>query len=139
MATWAFCDGNHFDLVALPRPADGDKAGIVAKHVDVRPNPTRSLLPLVILLVILAGVAVGLALHRGEGVAVPPPPFPSSPSPTRTPASKVDRSPPDPSQYRDDSTDSDERLRVVEGLVGLAERFGVLEAEAAARAPNRRM
>ena len=137
VATWAFGDGNRFDLVARPRPAGGDEAGVVAQQVDGRParNHNRTLLALATV-AFLALVAASLVRHRDGGVAVAPASLPAEASPpSRAPGSRADRSPPDPSRYRDDLDDLDERRRVTEGLVDMAERFGVLTPEAAARGP----
>ncbi len=67
---------------------------------------------------VLAGIGLGVAWHRGEGGAAPSPPRRS------TRAGDA----PDPSGYRDGPIDPDERRRVAEALVDLAERFGVVEA-----------
>ncbi|HMB05603.1 MAG TPA: hypothetical protein VKP69_17945 [Isosphaeraceae bacterium] len=140
VATWAFGNGNRFDLVALPRLAgverDASYLDPTALDRDVEAEgpdgaeggPGRSFptwlgraRPLVGGAAVLAGVGLGLARRHDRGEARPAPS--RALAPAATPES--DRPPPDRSAYRDDPLDPDERRRVAEALLDLADRFEV--------------
>jgi hypothetical protein len=131
MATWAFGNGNRFDLVALPRLAGAelDESYIDPAEIDAEAGPKRGpsgtterrlrrALPYLGAAALLIGAGLGLALRHDNTPTVPEPP---------TTAAAVIDQPPSLSAYRTGPTDPDERLRVSEALVGLAERFGVLD------------
>jgi hypothetical protein len=140
VATWAFGNRNRFDLVALPRltgdERDASYLDSTALDRDVAaeaPNepkggPGRSFptwlsraWPLVGGAAVLVGVGLGLALRHDWGEASPVP----SQVLASTPTSESDHPPPDRSAYRDDPIDPDERRRVAEALLDLADRFEV--------------
>jgi hypothetical protein len=138
VATWAFSTKNRFDLVALPRlglagsPRDAsylalsEVALLCEEERLARPVP-RGVLPMAIAGgVLLAGLIAGLVWRSNHGAnrAVPTAPAPLSPaaeSPAPIPA------PPDRAAYLGDpaENDPDERRRVLEALLDLAEQFGV--------------
>jgi hypothetical protein len=143
VATWAFGNGNQFDLVALPRLAgveldasyvdpaqleadpEGqrhDEAGLPADRFASR---LKRAMPILGVAALLLGAGLGLALRPGHKGA--------DPTPKVEAAAPFDRPPPDVSDYRSETADPEEESRVTEGLIDLAERFGAIDAEGPAR------
>ena len=147
LATWAFGNGNRFDLVALPRLAgverdasyldpsvldlekDSEEARVpLGRDVDSRPVRRAILLACA---AILAGIILGLLWRRGDGLARSLPETPAS-RPSHAPQPE----PPDRSAYDKAQDDPDERRRVSEALAALADRFGVAGVSARAHDPT---
>jgi hypothetical protein len=148
VATWAFANGNRFDLVALPRLATSG-ADLDASYLEpsalggaempsARPRGVARGKRLGHALPVVAGVSAlllgalsGLFWQRDRGQADararPDTPAPADIRPA------PEKSPPDRASYRDDPdpADPDERRRVAEALDDLAERFGVVAASSA--------
>jgi hypothetical protein len=147
VATFAFGNGNQFDLMALPHVT---VSGLDSSYVDLNTlrqsaleagNQTeralraeaadgRRLLNLPRLLIALAcvtigAVAVGVGLVRsGDRLRIPAAKSPSLVS--------VPQVPPALGLYGSERLDAGERRRVADGLVELAERFGVMNTSKAA-------
>lgn len=138
VATWAFGNGNRFDLVALPRlagveldPSYVDPATLDADPDPAAPTGTRMWLPpwcgrrtiyALAAGAILTGVLLGLALHADDRDD-------SRPAPT---ASTVPERRPRPTTIGDEAPSTpEERRRVAVALRDMAERFGVISADAA--------
>jgi hypothetical protein len=145
VATWAFSNGNRFDLVALPRIAGAELDATYIETTEFEygsagrfktaefllpPPPSRFPLPVrralpwgiaafVLVAALVAGATIAPALKSG-GVGPP-----AAPAPTPTPSPAFDTDYPDPAAYRGRSIDPAEESRVAEGLVDLAERLGV--------------
>lgn len=136
VATWAFGNGNHFDLVALPRLAgiEFDGSYVDLTQVDASPGrptlePTgprtgrwwktglQRAMPILGLSALLLGAALGIVLRPGDDK--PPPTLPEKI------ATSLDRPPPDASAYPSEIVDAEEKRRVTEGLVNLFEPFGL--------------
>jgi hypothetical protein len=136
VATWAFGNGNRFDLVALPRLAGVERdtsyldPAAFESMEEAPPRPRvdgwslARVLPLAGGATALAGMLLGLWWRQGDGVAraLPDPPARVASTAALT---APDRRPPDRAAYRDAPADPDERRRVGEALLALAERFGV--------------
>jgi hypothetical protein len=149
VATWAFGNGNRFDLVALPRlagvPLDAsyvDESALQAEaaapaSLEAAPasrGRLRRAFPALCVGAVLLGAWIGLAWRGDDTSAAPAAAPPPAPRVDHTAA--ADR--PAPPRPRSDSdlagaVDPDERRRVSEGLSALAERLGVLEGRLAAR------
>jgi hypothetical protein len=142
VATWAFGNGNRFDLVALPRLAG---VGLDFSYVD--PNtleggpgsahPSHRPALVGIATVALVGL-IGLAWGSLTGPKSTLSPSGSNPGPSSEPKSI----PPDPAGFGDEGLCDDERMLVSEALADLADRFcvGAIEAGPAtvmARIANR--
>ena len=142
VATWAFANGNRFDLVALPRLAG---IALDASYLDLAalggaaesaPNTRvsawwrRRAAALLILgsMVAVAALSSGVAWYRGNG------PAPAAPAPLSSIASPTEPEvpPPDRAAYRDEQAGAEQSRQVAEALLALAERFGVSAAEAGA-------
>ncbi|SIO30381.1 hypothetical protein SAMN05444166_3628 [Singulisphaera sp. GP187] len=144
VATWAFGNGNQFDLIALPRLAG---VGFDSSYVDlsqVEANPEgraadrqighwgtvlKRAMPILGLTALLVGAALGIVLRPDH----------DEPAPT---ANKVvtaplplplDRPPPDAADYPAEALDPEEKRRVIEGLINLAEQFGMRSADVPTR------
>ena len=123
VATWAFGNGNRFDLVALPRlegvEFDGsyrdaealDAPAATARHPRWRLVAAAG--------AILAVGVLGLSLRPHQGGSRPPG-SPGDPAPIAAAGP-----PPDPADYATDRPNPDDRRRVSEGLIDLADRSGV--------------
>jgi hypothetical protein len=131
VATWAFGNGNRFDLVALPRLAGVERD---ASYLDptalegeeetpTRPGiMTRGLvrgLAIAGALAALVGAILGLLWHPGNVSAR------ARPDPTRVVSAFENRPAPDRAAYSDSHVDADGQRQVAEELRSLAERFGV--------------
>lgn len=114
LATWAFANGNRFDLVALPRLAgitlDPSYLDVSAGSPDPGPPRRRSRRALGIIPIALIACALGWALW---------------PRSSQIPPASLETPAPDPSAYRDDRDTEDDRRRVAEALADLADRCGV--------------
>src|SRR4051812_37826364 len=136
LATWAFGNGNRFDLVALPRLAGVERDASYVdpsalEHDEEAPatpgSGTRSLarvLSVAGCAAMAAGLLLGLRWHRGDAPSRARPDTSAPAPPLATPA-PPDRSLPDRAAYPRESVDPDERRRVAEALLALADRFGV--------------
>jgi len=132
VATLAYGTANRFDLLALPRLAGAsldrdyvtresfdnsrdrapfDRASPVTRHGWFVVAAAAALLA--------AGLALGLLAQRRAGSSAEARAFADAAQPVPLG--------PDRSAYFDEPIDADERARVVEGLVDLAERFGIAE------------
>jgi hypothetical protein len=130
VATWAFANGNRFDLLAVPRLAaielDASYVDPAALDTGKGPGPGPRRWGRLALaggsLALLAG-ALGLALGRGGDAR----PLPQVAPAVRVEAPRpIDRDrPPDPAAFPDDRLAPGERQLVAEGLADLADRFGV--------------
>jgi len=117
LATWAFANGNRFDLVALPRLAG---IALDASYIDPEALPSgpepehpRRRRRLVVggIAAALLGGALGVATRSGGRPVAPVVVEPSLP--------------PDPSPDREERVSAADRRRVAEGLADLADRCGV--------------
>jgi hypothetical protein len=140
VATWAFGNGNRFDLVALPRLAgvalDASYLDLAALDVigessaDTLASAGRQrrapALSILIALGVLAALITGLAWYRAND------PAPASPAPVPSIASLTEPESPPPNRaaYRDEQAEPEQSRQVAEALLALAERFGVSAAEA---------
>jgi hypothetical protein len=123
VATWAFGNGNRFDLVAVPRLAglEFDRSYVDLATIDagspfVGESARRAILPRpgrrALAVAVLAGlVTVGLAWRGMDGPK-------DSRIPTREAPASVDLEPP---------IDPEERARIVDGLEAMADRFESFE------------
>ena len=119
VATFAFGNDNRFDLVALPRLKG---AAIDSSYVFAPPDPDLPI-PHPIRRRHLGLVAIGLSIALIAALGVI---FLQSGA-TRPAETKVVDIPPPASRFDVSNDDPNERARVLEGLVDLADRFGVLE------------
>ncbi len=117
LATWAFANGNRFDLVALPRLAGValDASYLDAESLPAGPGPQR---PRRRWRLAVGGIAAALAFGA-LGLATRPAGGPIAPVVVES------LPPPDPSPDRDDRLSAEDRRRVAEGLADLADRCGV--------------
>jgi hypothetical protein len=120
VATWAFANGNRFDLVALPRLAGVafDPSYISIEELEAEPSPTPQTgwrTGRIVLggAAVAAGALIGL-LTLGNG--------PARPLPEPAPAVAVG---PDRSAYRDQVDEPGDRALAAEALLDLAARFEV--------------
>ncbi len=138
VATWTFGNGNRFDLLATPRLAalaldpsylDPRAAILVGERSTIwrwpwrrSPGPWVAL----VLVVALALAAVALALRGGDDAEIPAPVV-VKPTPTPTPKPRPAPIPPAPPSFAHvpSAAGPEERRRVAEALMVLAERFGV--------------
>lgn len=142
VATWAYGNGNRFDLVALPRLAGValDSSYIDENTLQAEPatlarleaapasrSRLRRAFPALCVGAVLlgAGVGVGLAWHRQPPSAAPVASPPTAPRAERAPGAADRPAPPRPASAGSGAIDDAERRRVREGLFALAERFGV--------------
>ena len=135
VATWAFGNGNRFDLVALPRVAGAEfdasyvnAATLAPATVEVSPHSSerawRRIAPGIVAAILIGGalgVGVGVAFRRNDDQ----PPAGSRPAADPTPVPAELPPPPDPANDRDDRPGPNDRRRVAEGLVDLADRCGI--------------
>jgi hypothetical protein len=140
VATWAFANGNRFDLVAVPRLTG---VALDASYLDLAAldrngeSPADTLVsvcsrhraPVLSILsgvVALAALITGLAWYRGND------PAPASPASVSSIASLPEPESPLPNRaaYRDEQVNAEQSRQVVEALLALAERFGVSTAGA---------
>ncbi len=141
LATWAFGNGNRFDLVALPRLAgvaldasyvDPDRLD-TADHSAPAPARRPRLRPFALFAASVLLAAAAIALTRPK----PPAPEPSRAALTpSTPGQPPLRNepkvpPPDLANYPSFDTDPESKQQVLSSLVEFAERFGVIEPGAA--------
>jgi hypothetical protein len=138
VATWAFGNGNRFDLVALPRTAsaDGTRGGSDRDSTAIEERdgpPARGRRPGYLALAAAAGIVLftGLAWLRSDR----PVPGARKPHSAVSSTSALIPRAPDRTAYRDDPADSDpdERRDVTEALLDLIERFGIAPAGAVSR------
>lgn len=144
MATWAFGNGNHFDLVALPRlvgvefdasyvdltevKAHAESPTLPFEPAEFPARPWRTSLqramPILGLTALLFGMGLGIVFrpeHKDEPVPI---------LPQRAVDPSTGQPPPDPARYPSEHVDPEETRRVTEGLVALAEQFGLEIPEA---------
>ncbi|MEO6809377.1 MAG: hypothetical protein ABI353_09735 [Isosphaeraceae bacterium] len=147
VATWAFGNGNRFDLVALPKLAG---VAFDASYIDAallrapvptdssRQNRRRTLAAILGAAVVVLAGAIALIVGSGDRPDRPEPSSKGTPpgSPPVRPL-VVDVQPPDPTAYRDEHLGPDDPRLVAEGLADLAARFDI-KAEPAAN-PTRLM
>jgi len=144
LATWAYGNGNQFDLVALPRLSGItlDASYLDPAALDANPQPKAASSPGIFprikgsaylmswlgAAVILLGVGFGLVTRQRHVEPSPPVaarPVPSKIEPPSPPASL----PPARSAYGNESTTSVERAKVAESLHILSDRFGIPQNE----------
>ena len=127
VATWAFGNANRFDLVALPRLAgvEFDDSYRDARDLDIPPAPAgilharssrRRMVAAAGVIAIAGALTLAFRPGRGGSPTVPPADPPLAP---------IAVAPPDPAAYREDRPAPEDRRRVAEGLVDLADRCGV--------------
>ncbi|WP_406698757.1 hypothetical protein V5E97_07710 [Singulisphaera sp. Ch08] len=133
VATWAFGNGNQFDLVALPRltGVEFDASYVDLTRFDATPGKVpanhhqtgrgitllKRAMPILGLAALLLGAALGIVLRPEHHEAAPMTDGPATASLAGTA--------PDASSYQAEATSPDEMNRVAEGLVILAEQFGI--------------
>ena len=142
VATWAFANGNRFDLVALPRltgialdasyldPAALNGAAELPPITRVSARWRRRAAALLILgsMVAVAALSSGVAWYRGNR----PAPAASRPLSSIASPTEPEVPPPDRAAYRDEQAGTESSRQVAEALLALAERFGVSPVEAGA-------
>jgi hypothetical protein len=139
VATWAFGNGNRFDLVALPRLAG---VALDASYIDLAaldvigesPAGTpvsswsrRRAAALLTLSAVVAFAALiaGLAWYRG------PDPTPTVFAPISSITSPIEAEAPLPDRtaHRDEQNDPEQIRQAADALLAMAERFGISAAE----------
>jgi hypothetical protein len=140
VATWAFGNGNRFDLLAVPRLSavvlDGSYRRVEELSTEeepaVRPRRPARFWLFVGAIALLAGVGAGIGLAwRREGAE--PEPEPVAPAVPREVKAAADEVPRSPTAREKEALEPGEARRLNEAFVALAERFGMApEGEPAA-------
>jgi hypothetical protein len=124
IATWAFANGNRFDLVALPRLAGMtcDASYREESMLEAAPAAPRETCGR------WARIALG-AVAFGAGALIGLLTLETRPDSARPATTAAEPKGPDRAAYRENLPDPEEQARVTEALLDLAERFRVLKAD----------